>query len=147
MYNVSIYNDITNRSYGARFESESEMNAWIESCKAKNSWGKPERELTELTPELESRVISTRTVISQDIGQEIIDTTFYLIKADYTIEIKDLTLDYDWQLQECYRKRLDEYPSIQVMVEALYEEDNARISELKTQRAAVKTKHKKPVRA
>ena len=47
-----------------------------------------------------------------------------LLKADYIIEIIDLENDYDWLLNECHRKRKEEYPPISELGDALYWKEN-----------------------
>ena len=39
MKQVSIVNSVTGMSFGARFNNDTVMQAWIDGCIAKNSWG------------------------------------------------------------------------------------------------------------
>ena len=61
MYKVSILNELNGRSFGATFESKEEKDAWVAKQVAKQSWGKPEREVLEenISEELRARILST----------------------------------------------------------------------------------------
>lgn len=59
MHKIIVNNIINGLKFGARFELNEDMNAWIEEQKSKASWGKGERDLvrSELPSELEPLII------------------------------------------------------------------------------------------
>ena len=72
--------------------------------------------------------------------------TYVRLKAEYEISpIIDLSKDYDWLLEQCYKKRQTEYPTIKELTVAMWEKDDIVITELETKRQAVKLKYPKPV--
>lgn len=76
--------------------------------------------------------------------------TWVLLKADYTIEIIDLEKDYDYLLKECHTKRLQEYPSLSELADALYWKENGNESKYKEyikKCDEVKKKYPLPIRS
>lgn len=62
--------------------------------------------------------------------------------AQVTYEIVDVSAEK--ALEECYAKRKAEYPSIEEIVEAMIENDNAKLNALKAKRNEIKQKYPKP---
>jgi hypothetical protein len=120
--------------------------AWIDESLAGHSWGKPEREIVEYSESYDEADVKSRR--SESVGEGVIN--YVTLRAEYEIKETDLSQDYDWLLQECYRQRLAEYPTLAEISEALMEKfgENRyqKFDELHEKRMAVKAKHKKPVK-
>jgi hypothetical protein len=87
-------------THGARFPTQEGADAWIASNVANNSWGLPERWLTQVEADLAGVVISnqeSRVRGQDDMGQDILE---YKIPAEYTVEISDATAEYQAELDE-----------------------------------------------
>lgn len=154
MKKIIVKNNITQQVYQMSqedFSSEEKLLEKRDKLIEINAWGKPERWLTlEQMEEYEKSItpIDQRLIEYQPAPGELIDTIEYLLPADYTIEIIDLPQSYDWQLQECYRKRKAEYPTIEELAEALMEKfgENRpeKFEQLQAKRLATKSKFPKP---
>lgn len=132
--------------YAIEFKSDDQafIDAEVARVTAKTQLWKPEREIIEWTePFDESDVISRR---SEFTDEGVVN--YVTLRAEYEITEKDLSQDYDWLLQECYRQRIAEYPTLAEISEALMEKfgENRfeKFEELHLKRMAVKAKYKKP---
>ena len=70
-------------------------------------------------------------------------------EPEYVFEIKDLSKDYEWQLEQIRINRRKEYPSWEEVQEALIENMEGRPRKLeivKKQREVVRNKYPKPFR-
>lgn len=177
MKKVNIYKkDGSIRSPDNMYEDPTE---WINNCITNNSWGLPERwvQAKELMkngnpdePEHwmwhsehyeDSDVLQTEERIFEHIEYELNDLghtieikkqrkeTWVKLKADYIIEIIDLDNDYDYLLKECHTKRLQEYPSLSELADALYWKENGNESKYKEyikKCDEVKKKYPKPIK-
>lgn len=93
--NIKKQNIITN---SATFSTQEEVDAWLASCEAKESFGKPEHTI-ELTPrsviyhEEIPAVIENEVEISPAIPAwiETIEATYETIPSEYSVEIVDIT--------------------------------------------------------
>lgn len=88
-----IIQNFDGRSFGATFSDDLEMQSWIDSQVAINSWGLPQRESSS-DEGLPERVISTREVSEERFGETVISTV-YTIMSDYNIQIEDITLAHN----------------------------------------------------
>ena len=73
--------------------------------------------------------------------------TGVILPAEYTISIIDLSQDPEWLLQECHRKRLQEYPSLGEFADAyvkLHQGDSSQMDAYVLKCIEVKNKHPKP---
>lgn len=59
----------------------------------------------------------------------------------YTAEWIDMAQNYDYQLQECLKSRISEYPSVGEFLNAYFD---GGLEELKAKRLEVKAKYPKP---
>lgn len=91
MKKVEVINNKTGQRYGAKFDDDAKMQAWIDEQKLHKSWGKPERVyLVKDESEL------PKDELPQDIlSVEDLDTAEglrhrYTFKADFTITITDI---------------------------------------------------------
>jgi hypothetical protein len=73
MKKISISNSITGRSWGAQFEQQADLDAWLASHVAKNTFGLPER------PEL----------VLNEQGEEV--PSGATLPAEYAIVVEDIT--------------------------------------------------------
>jgi hypothetical protein len=141
MKKVIIKNKAGVQTHGAQLDDPSE---WIAEQASKNSWGKPEREVEEslCSEEEKASALSSRT----ETDLEGVERTYYTLPATYTIEIIDISTEYE--LEQVLAKRRAEYPPIEECVEALLESMTEgrpeKLNEIKAKRAAVKTKNPKP---
>lgn len=152
-------------------------NEWINNCITSNSWGLPERwvqakELMENSntnePEhwmwhseyyedsdvlqIEERNINYTVNEINELGHTIeVEKTkkekWVLLKADYIIEIIDLENDYDWLLNECHRKRKEEYPKIEEYLDAIVKNDKKQKQNYIDKCLEVKNKYPLPIRS
>lgn len=73
--------------------------------------------------------------------------TWVKLKAEYTIEIVDLTQDPEYLLQQCHAKRQAEYPSLGEFADAYVKQQQGDSTQMEAYVAkcmAVKAKHPKP---
>lgn len=134
MIEVKVKNLANDRSYGGAFETLEEAEAWIAKQEVKGSWGKPEREVHEddMT-EFEKKRVKTKRKEDKDKPKWICQ-----VKADYEIEI--------WQASAYKQKRAAEYPSKEIIIEALIENMEMRpqkLNEVKKWREQVRNKYPK----
>lgn len=64
------------------------------------------------------------------------------LKAEYTIDIIDMTQEY--ALEQCIAKRKAEYPTMEEFLNAYFDGGEAAVQILQAQRLAVKQKYPKP---
>lgn len=109
MWKVSISNQSKNLLWEAKFASQELAQSWLNS-----QIGKPHR-----LPEREVQTFDEN-------GQPILDwqgnPVMAILPAEFTSEIKDLSLDADYQYQKMVESRRLEYPSVYECIEALMEE-------------------------
>jgi hypothetical protein len=86
MKKVKVINYKNNLTYGTESFNPEE---WINDCVTNNYWGKPERwVLKDSEPYEESDILETEERIDQ-LTEDV--TTWVKLKAEYTIEIEDIT--------------------------------------------------------
>lgn len=93
--------------------------AWIADCLANNYWGQPERAEV------------------NDDGQP----TGNILPAEYTVEIIDITEEYN--LQQALASRRSEYPSAEEFLNAFFDGGDEALEALRQRRLAVKAKYPK----
>lgn len=64
------------------------------------------------------------------------------LKAEYTVEIEDITAQYE--LKQCIAKRKAEYPSAEDFLNAYFDGGQTALDALQAARLAIKTKYPKP---
>lgn len=168
MYKIEIINEINGRSFGAKFESKEEKDAWIASCVEKDSWGKKERVISEedLPEELRSRILSTEVIPAQgeagspalydvdgNLVQEAVapsadyqpEQTIHTVKADYVITETNLNLSKTFRNEQKDKLRKAEYPSLEQILHIILDHglDSQEMADLQAQRAAIKAKYPK----
>lgn len=129
MFKVNISNASQNLAWSASFPSEAEAQAWLAL-----QIGKPHR--------LPEREVPTGNRNEND--EPIMET----LPAEFTFEIKDLSLDADYQYQKIVEARRLEYPSIHECIEALMEEAEGNPEKLMLvmmKRTEVKEKYPKGI--
>jgi len=107
-------------------------------------FGKSEREIVEFSESYEvGDVLSSR---SESVGEGVVN--YVTLKAEYVITEEDLSQNADWLLQECYRLRQTEYPTVTEIAEATMEKFGEARTEkfdaLQLRRLATKAKFPKP---
>lgn len=129
---------------------------WRDQCISVNCWGKPEREIVEFSEYYgETDVLSRRSEETfpavydgETLVSEAVIVNYVTLKKEYVIEEIPLDNDPQWLLQECYRNRQLEYPTIQEIAEALMEKfgenKNDKFDLLHSRRVATKLKYPKP---
>lgn len=88
------------QTHGARFPTQAEADAWIAGEVANNSWGKPERWLTEQEAQRLGLELSLQT---RDLGTGIIE---YFYAAEYTITVEDITARVALEAQQAAARKL-----------------------------------------
>lgn len=137
------------QTHGAEMADPTE---WINQCIALNVWGKPERWQQEyiagVSPSLVFPYDPADVIGSEDRPDPITGELVHWVKlrADYTIEITDITHESDLDL--CIKQRLKEYPSPEAFMNAFFDGDQAaNIEAMKQARLEIKSKYPKPVKA
>ena len=144
MFKLICYNKDGSEHHSSKHETMEILNAFNDSIEAKKRpWGmKPHRFVTSqnLGDEDITKAISSVSE-ENDFGDVIIT---YEFAAEYTIEIIDITAEHEDEMAILNRKR--EYPPIDEIVEALIEDNQAKILEIRAKREAVKLKYPKRVK-
>ena len=153
MIELQVVNEVNGKSYGSKFETQEEANAYLDKQIPKQNWGKNERIITEdnISEELRSRIIATQIIpqvgeaVSEDgtIPSSIDyqpERTEHLVKADYVVTKIDLSIDTEYLASQVISNRKAEYPSIEEVIHAMLDDDLVSIQE---RRAAVKLKYPK----
>ena len=145
MKKIIIKNLEGTQTHGAEMEDPS---AWIAECVAMNVWGKSERWQPEKNGD------SGPLVPDYDLA-DVIDSEdrpdadgnlvhWVKIRAEYTIEITDITYDHD--LAECIKNRIAEYPRPEDFMNAFFDGGQEALDELHALRLTIKGKYPKPVK-
>ena len=149
MYKLSIVNEVNGRTFGSKWESQSEKNEYLDKQIAKQSWGKNERTLkrVDVPAELEARIIDefTQEHINTDMdGKEVIELIEYVtVKADYVVTVKNLNLSKTYRNEKKIESRKSEYPSLEEILHVLMDKGLAspEMTVLQGKRAAIKLKY------
>ena len=123
--------------------------AWIADCIAMNVWGKPERwqpekngDSSPLIPNYNLEDVIDSEDRPDPVTGELV--RWVKLRAEYSIEIEDIT--YDYSLAECIRKRIAEYPKPEDFMNAYFDGGEDALTELHDLRLAIKQKYPKPVK-
>jgi hypothetical protein len=133
-----------------------EHESWLQGCIVSNCWGHSERWVHENEPHdpmdiIEERIIEDSPAIQEvtnesgEIVQPFVPSVShkeFKLKAEYTVEITDISQEY--ALQECIQKRKSEYPSPEEFMNAYFDGGEQAVAELQAKRLAVKAKYPKP---
>ena len=141
---------------------EEDPTAYTEHCAQTNHWGKAPRwvrakamvpslpnnpdVLVESYPDEEytpEDIIGTRT----DIPLSGNPVEMVQLRATYTVEVIDLTLDLEYLLEQCYKNRKAAYPSLGDFADAYYHTQNGNnvpMTAWLAAQAAVKVQYPKP---
>lgn len=143
MYQINVTNELTGKIYSYRQPDEASKDAMIEKMIKMNHWGQPERYIktSELTEELQSRVLSTR-MVELEVEDPYEES---LVKADYVIEVQDLTQDVEFRNQEKIKARKAEYPSIEEVMHIILDKglDSQEYADMQALRQSIKDKYPK----
>jgi hypothetical protein len=118
--------------------------------------GQPERWVHENQPHdpmdiIEERIIEDSPAIQEvtnesgEIVQPFVPSVShkeFKLKAEYTVEITDISQEY--ALQECIQKRKSEYPSPEEFMNAYFDGDEEALKKLQEKRIQIKAKYPKP---
>lgn len=111
---------------------------WVAECVSKNFWGQSERWILEGSESYDPLdVLETE---ARDDGMSL--QTWVKLKAEYTIEIIDITQEH--VLAECIAKRKAEYPTPESFMNAYFDGGDAALEALRQKRLEVKAKYPKP---
>lgn len=118
---------------------------WIDLGISSLWWGKPER-WTLHKDEFGAEPYDDADVLEEELRPDplLIDNSkkWVKLKAEYTIEIEDITAQYE--LEQCIAKRRAEYPSPEEFLNAFFDGGDAALEALKAKRIEVKSKYPKP---
>ena len=146
MKKVTIKNRAGIQTHGAEMEDPS---AWIAQCEAVNAWGKPERWQPEKNGDSSPLIPSydLDDVIDSEDRMDLVTgelVHWVKLRAEYTIEIEDITYEHD--LAECIANRVSEYPRPEEFMNAFFDGGQDALDELQALRLAIKAKYPKPVK-
>jgi hypothetical protein len=98
MKKVEIVNNKTGQQYGARFDDDIKMQAWIGEQVKAESWGRGERILNEkqaigagLDIKDAIEIIVRQEEINEGDGPVLVDVNYYRFAPEYDITITDIT--------------------------------------------------------
>lgn len=104
MYRVTICNYKTDFGGSTELETPEEVQNYVDATISDVKLFKPEREIVENSEDYEeSDILSSR--VDGETG-----LTLVTLKRESVVDILDLSTDYDWLLQDCYKRRLAAYP-------------------------------------
>jgi len=120
---------------GCTFETEQEAQAWLDSLTEKEIIGKKARWLPEFLEGVESREVVTQEEVKELQSVEVSEGVFeeqevvvqekishieYLWPKEFTVDVKDLSQDYDFLLAQCYERRKKKYGTIEEQMDMMY---------------------------
>ena len=86
-------------------------------------------------------------IVEDEKSQEMADIYADNYKGEeYSIEVIDLSQDYDFLLAECIKNRMSEYPSPEDFMNAFFDGGDLAVQELQSKRLLIKSKYPKPVK-
>jgi hypothetical protein len=146
MKKVTIKNKLGVAGWGAEMADPTE---WIAECVASDAWGKPERWVLHKDEAASVEAYDEADVLEEEMRDTLdgVAQKWVKLKAEYTVSIIDLSQDPEWLLQECHRKRLQEYPSLGEFADAyvkLHQGDSSQMDAYVLKCIEVKIKHPKP---
>ena len=82
---------------------------------------------------------------------EVIDEnknpTGVFVYPEHSVEVVDLSQDYDFLFAECIKNRIQEYPSPAEFMNVYFDGGSQAIEQLQQKRLEIKAKYPKPVKA
>ncbi len=162
MKKVIIKNKQGIQTHGAEMADPTQ---WIADCVAGNFWGLPECIVDDIEGSYDpADVIEKFTVtikepviayeMKPDESGNMVEIPFEMepgiyehkvkLKAEYTIEIEDIT--YEHELNEVISKRKSEYPTMEEFMNAYFDGGEVAVQELQNKRLGIKAKYPKPVK-
>lgn len=116
---------------------------WIQQGISENWWGKSERWVLEKTDPQAQEQYDDADVLETEAREDTSGLkTWVKLRAEYTIEILDVTFDH--ALQECLNKRRAQYPTPEEFLNAYFDGGEIALDILKQKRFEVKAKYPKP---
>jgi hypothetical protein len=139
MKKVTIKNPLGIQTHGADMEDPT---AWIAECVAANAWGKPERFVLHKDEPM-AEVYDDVDVLEEKVEQDPlgVERKYVKLKAEYTIEIEDITEQHN--LQQVIAKRKAEYPSAEEFMNAFFDGGDEALAALQAKRLEIKAKYPK----
>jgi len=140
MKKVIVKNLLGIQTHGAEMV---DPEAWIAECVASNVWGLPERwvpaqEGIDPADILESEM---REVQPAEGEQPAVMQDWVKLRAEYTVEIVDITAEH--ALQQALAARKSEYPSAEEFLNAFFDGGDEALEELRQRRLVIKAKYPK----
>lgn len=118
---------------------------WMEQGISENWWGKPERWVLEKTDPQAQEQYDDADVLETEAREGVSGLkTWVKLRAEYTIEILDVTFEKD--LEDCIQNRIRAYPSPQDFLNAYFDGGADALELLKQKRLEVKAKYPKPIK-
>jgi hypothetical protein len=139
MKKVTIKNKLGVAGWGAEM---ADPTAWIAECVASCAWGKPERWVLHKDESMAEAYDEADVLEEQMIEVDQVSKKHVKLKAEYTVEIEDITAQH--ALAEVIAKRVAEYPSPEEFLNAFFDGGQAALDALQAARLAVKAKYPKP---
>ena len=130
---------------------------WVTEAESKKHFGIPERIVDDIDGTYDpDDVIENIDELVSPAVEEVVDENGVVtipaspavfkkmvkLKAEYTIEIIDITAEHD--LQECIKNRKSEYPTMEEFLNAYFDGGEVAVQALQQKRLLIKQKYKKP---
>lgn len=115
---------------------------WIAEGIANNWWGLPERWVLHKDEPM-AEAYDEADVLEEKVEADIDGTPhkYVKLKAEYTIEIEDITAQHE--LEQVIAKRKAEYPTAEEFLNAYFDGGEAALTALQEKRLAIKSKYPK----
>lgn len=120
----------------------SDFNEIVSVNSVSGKWGKPERWVLHKDEPM-AEAYDDADVIEEKIEQDLlgVERKYVKLKAEYTIEIEDITEQHN--LQQVIAKRKAEYPSAEEFMNAFFDGGDEAIAALQAKRLEIKAKYPK----
>jgi len=113
MKKVSIINELTQQSFGAKFEDDIKMNEWIQKCISDNSWGLPERKVLMVPGDFINRVIETEVIEFSEkmteVSEELQDDILSQETKEREVEVEPGVFETETYIEYVVDKSYNQY--------------------------------------
>lgn len=139
MKRITIKNLAGEMTHSAMMEDPTD---WVDQCVETNAWGLksrwvPHRDEVDSPGYQDADVLEEETQFSEGSAPK----KWVKLRATYTIEIEDVTADYE--NQQVIQSRIQEYPTAEEFLDAYFDGGEAALASLQAKRLAVKAKYPK----
>lgn len=120
----------------------SDAQAWVDQMIQAQAFGKPERWVLHKDEPM-AEAYDDADVLEEKVEQDPlgVERKYVKLKAEYTIEMEDITEEHN--LQQVIEKRKAEYPSAEEFMNAFFDGGDEAIAALQAKRLEIKAKYPK----